>query len=324
VRRLGLGIALLAGPAFALDWGSPIFEAPSTRAIGPATMIPPKPGDPAGDAAYGAYQQGYFLTALKEAEKRLADNPRDGAAMTLIGEIYHEGLAVKRDDAQAASWWRLAAAAGDIQGAYEYGVALVGGAGVKIDGEAARQAFLKAAAKEHPGALYNLGVLALQGVPGGKPDYNAAVAYFARAAAVGDGNSAYSLGVLTRQGKGAPLDIEKAAMWLKQAADEGIIAGQVEYAIMLFNGVGVVKDEAGAAKLFALAAARRNPIAQNRLAHLYLTGRGVKGDIVRAALWHSLAKAAGLKDEALDKAIGTLSPEQIEQVNALARQQAEF
>ena len=94
---------------------------------------------------------------------------------------------------------------------------------------------------------------------------------------------------------------------------------------MLFNGVGVSKDEAGAAKIFELAAARRNPIAQNRLAHLYLTGRGVPKDLVRAPLWNGFARAAGLKDEKLDKAIGDADARsRMEEVNKLARQEAEF
>jgi TPR repeat protein len=244
--------------------------------------------------------------------------------MTLVGEIYHDGLAIRRDDEEAVRWWRLGASFGDPQAAYEYGVALLAGSGVKADKAAARDSFLQAAGKGNLGALYNLGVLALQGVPDGKPDFAAAADYFRRAAEAGDGNSAYSYGVLLREGKGVPLDTDKAAFWLKRASDEGIIAGQVEYAIMLFNGVGVVKDEAGAAKIFRLAAGRRNPIAQNRLAHLYVTGRGVPKDIVRAALWGGLAKAAGLKDDKLDKEIGKLTPEQVGQVNELARRQAEF
>ena len=72
-----------------------------------------------------------------------------------------------------------------------------------------------------------------------------------------------------------PLDTAESARWFKLAADDGIIAGQVEYAIMLFNGVGVDRDENEAAKIFHKAAARHNPIAQNRLAHLYIAGRGV-------------------------------------------------
>ena len=37
--------------------------------------------------AFGAYQRGNFLYALLEAERRLDANPKDTAAMTLIGEI---------------------------------------------------------------------------------------------------------------------------------------------------------------------------------------------------------------------------------------------
>jgi TPR repeat protein len=317
-----LWLALASGVQ-AFDPASPTFEVPAPRQVGPDAPLKPKPGDPPGDIAFGAYQRGYYLTALREAQKRLDADAKDAAAMTLIGEIYHDGLALKRDDEEAARWWRLAAAYGDRQGAYEYGVALLSGAGVKTDKVAARESFAAAAAKGHVGALYNLGVLALEGV-GGKPDYGAAAGYFRRAAETGDGNSAYSYGVLAREGKGVPLDTDAAAEWLKRASDDGIIAGQVEYAIMLFNGVGVERNEAAAAKIFRLAAARRNPIAQNRLAHLYLSGRGVPKDVVRAALWNGLARAAGLKDEKLDAAIGKLTPQQVDEVNKLARQQAEF
>ena len=314
----------MAGTAFAFDPKSPMFQAPFTPSVGPDAPLKPKPGDPPGDLAYGAYQRGYYITALREAQKRLAANTRDGAAMTLIGEIYHDGLAVKRDDEEAVRWWRLGSSFGDAPGAYEYGVALLSGAGVAQDKARAREEFSKAAEKGIAGAFYNLGVLALQEGGGDKPDYATAAGFFRRAAEAGDGEAAYSYGVLVREGKGVALDTDEAAKWLKRAADENVIAGQVEYGIMLFNGVGVTKDESGAARLFLLAASRRNPIAQNRLAHLYITGRGVPKDVVRAALWNGLAKAAGLMDDKLEAAIGTLTEEQLDQVKALAKQQGEF
>ena len=59
-----------------------------------------------------------------------------------------------------------------------------------------------------------------------------------------------------------PLDIAESAHWLKRAADAGIIAGQVEYAIMLFNGVGVDRNETEAAKIFKRP--RRTPIRSRR------------------------------------------------------------
>ncbi len=48
------------------------------------------------DVAYGAFQRGFYLTAFNEASKRAQQN--DPAAMTLLGEIYAQGLGVGRDD----------------------------------------------------------------------------------------------------------------------------------------------------------------------------------------------------------------------------------
>ena len=124
--------------------------------------------------------------------------------------------------------------------------------------------------------------------------------------------------------KGSPLDIGESARWLKRAADAGVIAGQVEYAIMLFNGVGVSKDEAAAAKLLLRAAARNNPIAENRLAHLYASGRGVAKDLVEAATWNRFAKAAGIDDPDLDAATANLTPAELKRVDDLIRRQAAF
>ena len=305
----------------------PPYAAPisAPRMVGPDSPLTPAPGDPPGDIAYGAYQRGSFITAFREATARVAANPKDAAAMTLIGEIYRDGIAVTQDVAEASHWYRLASGLGDPQAAFQLGVILLDGApGVPRDAEAAKAQFERAGAKGVGSALYNLGVLALDKSGGHTPDFAAAAEAFRKAAEAGDGNAAYSYGVLLRQGKGAGLDIAEAAKWLKRAADEGIVAGQVEYGIMLFNGVGVARDEAGAAHLFKLAAGRHNPIAQNRLAHLYLTGRGVPKDLVRVAFWNGIAKAAGIVDAELDKATADLGPDDLREVDRLTRMELEF
>jgi hypothetical protein len=331
-RLIALGLALALAPvgaAAARDiWtqsGSPTFAPPRPRMIEPDAPWMAPAGGPAPDLAFGAYQRGYFITALREASRRVDANPRDAAAMTLIGEIYHDGLAVKQDNVEASRWYRLASGLGDKEAAFQLGVMLIDGApGVPKDRAAAKAQFEKAAAQGHAGALYNLGVLAIEGDENAKPSFEKAADYFRRSALAGDDNGAYSYGVLLREGKGVPLDITESAHWLKRAADGGIIAGQVEYAIMLFNGVGVTRDEAGAAKIFGLAAARHNPIAQNRLAHLYLSGRGVPRDLVRAALWQSFAKSAGIDDAEIDAATANLTPQQLDQERELARRLVEF
>ena len=319
--RLAAPLWLTIGLALAAPAAAQTFTPPFTPPAGPPTVEGPPP-----DVAFGDYQRGYFLTALRDALKRVGDNPKDAAAMTLIGEIYRDGYAVPRDEAEAARWYRVASGLGDREAAFALGMLLLNGAtGVPEDRAGAKGQFEIAAAKGQAGALYNLGVMALADTgDAGFPDFKTAAADFRRAAEAGYGDGAYSYGVLLREGKGVPLDIGESARWLKRAADAGVIAGQVEYAIMLFNGVGVAKDEAGAAKLLLRAAARNNPIAENRLAHLYASGRGVPKDLVEAATWNRFAKAAGIDDPELDAATASLTPEENKRVDELIRRQAAF
>ena len=304
--------------------GGPVLPV-RPRIIEPDAPWTPPPGGPAPDIAFGAYQRGYFIVAFREANKRVASNPKDAAAMTLIAEIYRDGFAVKQDFPEAERWFRLASNLGYSGAQFERGVMLLDGApGVPRDRDGATAEFEKAAKQNYPSALYNLGVLSLEVEPPGKPDFAKAAGYFKRAAELGDGNAAYSYGVQLKEGKGVPLDTSEAARWMRTSAEAGIIAGQVEYAIMLFNGVGVERDEQGAARIFTQAATRHNPIAMNRLAHLYLVGRGVPKDIVQAAAWHRLAKTAGLEDAALDKASEGLTAEQQKQVDAFVERQIVF
>jgi hypothetical protein len=89
---------------------------------------------------------------------------------------------------------------------------------------------------------------------------------------------------------------------------------------MLFNGIGVAKDETASARLFLKAAYRNNPVAQNRVARLLATGRGIPKDVVEAMKWHLLARAAGLKDSWLDGELAKLTPEERLKVEQILRQ----
>src|SRR5208283_4755484 len=128
------------GAAAPVGIGAPPPAAPSA--------LPPRADGRPPDVAFGAYQRGNFLVALKEAERRIDDNPKDAAAMTLIGEIYHDGAAVGKSDLEASRWYRLASNLGDPQAAYELGVMLLAGAsGVPKDPAGAEAQFERAAAK---------------------------------------------------------------------------------------------------------------------------------------------------------------------------------
>jgi uncharacterized protein len=270
------------------------------------------------DLAFGAYQRGYYITAFKEAMTRIKANEQDAPAMTLIGQLYSEGLTVKRDLAEAARWFKLGSDRGDRQATFQLAVAALEGSGIAKDKTYAKQLFEKAAAQGHPGALYNLGVLAVEN-NGVAPDFVKAADLFRRSALAGDPDAAYSLGILYKQGKGVPPDAKQAAEWLKRAADDHNIAGMVEYAIMLFNGDGIDPDESAAAHLMLKAAARNNPVAQNRVARILVAGRGLSKDMVEAMKWHLLARAGGLKDAWLDSQLAGLSNQERQSVEDALR-----
>jgi uncharacterized protein len=83
----------------------------------------------------------------------------------------------------------------------------------------------------------------------------------------------------------------------------------VEYAISLFNGVGIARNETAAAALLQKAARKGSPIAQNRLANVLALGRGLPADPMEAIKWHLVAKAGGVSDIPLDDFTQKQKPE---------------
>ena len=81
---------------------------------------------------------------------------------------------------------------------------------------------------------------------------------------------------------------------------------EVEYAIALYNGDGVDKNEQAAAALFRKAAIRGSAIAQDRLARILATGRGAPKNPVEATKWHVISKARGETDLLLDDYVNNL------------------
>jgi len=118
-----------------------------------------EPQDPNADIAYAAFQLGQYVTALNEASKRAQQN--DPAAMTLLGELYAQGLGVPRNDQKAADWYKLAASKGDRNAMFALAMFnFEGRVGAKNPDEAAH--LLSDAAKlGHPAAEYDLGLLYL-------------------------------------------------------------------------------------------------------------------------------------------------------------------
>jgi hypothetical protein len=278
--------------------------------------VPALAGEAGKDLAYGAYQAGHYRRALDEALKRIEADNGDAAAMTLVGELYRQGLGVPPNQQIATEWYERAVTRGDVNADYALAMALLDERNPRRDAARGGELLRKAAAAGHAAANYNLALALL--ATGRDEDLKAALAGLETAARANIGDALHALGILAKQGRGLPQSDTVAARWMARAAETGHAAGEVEYAIMLFNGAGVDKDEDAAARLFLRAAGQGNPIAQNRIARLYEAGRGIGKDTIEAAAWHLAARAQGLADPQLDELLTRLSPDQQGRAAALA------
>src|SRR3954462_12969475 len=111
---------------------------PKPPAPKPATSQPQASTTSEPDIAYAEYQRGNYVAAFKEAMRRVEEKS-DPKSMTLMGELYAEGLAVANDDKKAADWYKLAAARGDREAMFALAMFRMTGRGGPADrAEAAR------------------------------------------------------------------------------------------------------------------------------------------------------------------------------------------
>lgn len=77
--------------------------------------------------------------------------------------MYAEGTGVPRDPAEAATWYRSAAAQGVANALYNLGVLYATGRGVPRDDAEAQKWYRRAAEQGHARSQYNLGVMCANG-----------------------------------------------------------------------------------------------------------------------------------------------------------------
>ena len=300
--------AASAHPAWAQTTKPLSSAAASTPALPGAAPIPHvstttgDADDP--NAAYAAFQRGFYLTAFGLATHR-AEDKADPKAMALLGELYAGGLGVPQNDVKAAEWYKLAADRGDREAMFALGMFRLKGRGGPRDREASAKWLAAAAKLGHPLAAYDLALLYIEGqlFP---QDFARAAELLRIAATAGNPDAQYALGTLYKQGRGVTKDMKEAVRLWALASIADNTDAEVEYAIALFNGDGVAKNEQAAAVLFRKAALRGNAIGQDRLARILADGRGAPKDPVEAAKWHMISKAHGETDLMLDDFVANL------------------
>jgi TPR repeat protein len=214
-------------------------------------VVPPTTGAaPTCSAAAGGDDRDLaFRVCTQEAEKGNVVSER------LLAQLYDKSQ-VPGHDAEAVTWYRKAADAGDLPSLLRYGLLLHLGKGIPLNE-------LDATAKIRQAA---------------EADYQPAWTVLAER---------FELGLGTRRSD------QEAFYWYKKAAEKGDVAAQAKVGDMYARGKGINKDEAEAVKWFRQAAEKGNRDAQYGLGMAYLRGKGIQKSDSLAYDWLKKSADAG-------------------------------
>src|SRR5258707_464251 len=121
--------------------------------------------------------------------------------MTLLGELYSNGLGVPLDEVKAWKWYQLPANRGDRDAMFALAIFHVSRRGGLHDRAEAARLFASAAKLGHSAAAYDLGLLYLEGQQFPQ-DFGRAAELFKAAAQQGNAEAQYALATLYKDGKG--------------------------------------------------------------------------------------------------------------------------
>ena len=284
--------------------GPNIEPATEPRSGPTGAFDPSRFADRPADAAYGAYQRGYYLTAL-ELAKPLAEagNPH---AQTLIGEIYMRGMGMSPNVEQAKIWYEKAAAQNIAEAKFQLAMILIDG----NDVEQAHKLMKEAADAGHGYAQFNYAQILASTHDENRNDAEI-VSYFERAADAGLADAQYAMSQIEMYGIGGKqASKENARRWLEESARQGLDTAQIELGTLLVQEPDETKQKEGFGWLMRAAAAG-NPAAQNRVAKLYRAGIGTEPDRIEAASWYLRARRAGLIDVLMEDQLEGLTEEEL-------------
>ncbi len=220
-------------------------------------------------------------------------------AQYALGSILQQGLRGAPDHAAALALFQAAADQGHIGAAFELGLIYRDGIGVKADPLLSIAWMRRAASGGYEWAQYELGDYYFSGGLSDQPDVEQAAIFWQQAAEQGHAASAQALGMMFKEGNGVPANFNAASKWLRLAMVQGYAQAQRPLAETLLLIGGGVETETEAIRLLEQAASRDDHEAALMLGQLHAGFRTSATDPVVAAYW--LAKAHqmdGGQDEA--------------------------
>ena len=122
-------------------------------------------------------------------------------------------------------------------------------------------------------------------------------------AASGNASAQLVLGLKLLNGTGVAMNIEKAAGWLRRAAESGQPVAQESLGVLYQTGTGVIADGAKAARWYEASALQGNVKAMANLAKTYAGGSAQGPDVTKAVRWFTRAAKLGDVDSQFDLAV---------------------
>lgn len=220
---------------------------------------------------------GVYYGVRKEYSKavfwsRKAALQGDPLAEFVMGEVYHYGNGVPKNDSTAIYWYKLAVAQG-----YEGAQPML----TRLEKQMTEQ-------KPAPHTVSKSA--ATHNVIPTKPAVPAAPL-----PAVLTAQQQNRLGYAYYSGQGQPKNYAKAVYWYRKAAAQGNASAENNLGVAYNYGHGVRKNYTRAVYWYRKAADQGNPSAETNLGVVYYQGNGVKSSTMEALHWWT--KAAGQGDQ---------------------------
>ncbi|MGI9450752.1 MAG: caspase family protein [Geminicoccaceae bacterium] len=206
-----------------------------------------------------------------------------------LGTVYRDGLRGTPDLDEAFELFKAAADGNHIGAAFELGLMYRDGIGVNADPLLSIALLRRAASGGYEWAQYELGSYYFRGGHSGKVDVEQAAIFWQQAAEQGHAASAQALGMIFKEGNGVTANFNAASKWLRLAMVQGYKEAQRPLAETLLLIGGGVESETEAIRLLEQAASRNDREAALMLGQLHAGYRTSANDPVIAAYW--LAKA---------------------------------
>ena len=274
------------------------------------------------EKAFELYQQ----HAYQEAFRLFSQLKEQGyvRAQNMLGIMYANGFGVRQDPEKAVELLIEGAQSGDAEAEYMLGVLYATGIGVAVDQDKALtlfhaaaekgnleaikeignyyldkqqfaqalQWYRRAAERNFPKALYNIGIMYLNGL-GVVKSVQEAISYFEKSALYGLPQGDVMLGKIYSDGNYMPRNYRQALEHYRAAAEKYSVPALLALGNLYLTGNGVNKNERQAFSYFKQAALSRQPEACYVLAEAYEKGYGVEIDYVEARAYYEEAADRG-------------------------------